>query len=416
VKKYLLITKVFPPKAGGGVPRLTNFALRMKNYGWEASVVTTSVKDGWLDKEKEKLLDGIRIQRMGEYNRGKRKVYQKIIGRLTPIDAHFGWALQVWKHLKSQDLSEYDLILTSGPPHSVHYVGAKASKQFGIKWIADFRDHLTLAPKYSVYSPINAWLDRQYEKAIHHRADFIITNTRINRRDILNAFPQTDSKKLKTIYNGFEPSELACTRKHSLWSTLPEKQFNYCYTGGMYGPHIDNYFFNGLKKAIEINPAIQNEMSIRIFGDIRKAHSTVKPFLESGILTLHDLIPANQVGNVLGFADGGLCWQAGDKRDRGTIPQKFFEYLGSRTPVFSVGRPDGEIGNLCRRYGIGISVEPNSATHVARAFLRFHELVKKQKLNYSKCPDKIFDKFKRENQAKDLANLFQRTTGENLTP
>lgn len=404
MNKFLLITTTFPPIAGGGVPRMANFANRLSTFGWQPKVITLGANDGWLDKEKEKRLQNIEVERIGQFDRGARNLFQKLHGRLQPIDPSFPWAREVWKNLASRNLAKYKIVFTSGPPHSIHYLGYKIAKRFGLKWIADFRDHFTLNPLYRVYSPVTSYFNRTCESIIYTHADKIITNTRINRRDILRHFPKANPKKLCTIYNGFEPTELINTSTKPAWETSPMKRTNYCYIGGMYGPKLDRVFFSGLEKALLVNPKLQKEIAIRVFGDTRKSMETLQPFIKSGVLTLHSPVPACQIGNLLAYADGGLSWQGGN--EKGRIPQKVFEYLGSKTPFFSVAPNNGEIGTLCRRFKMGISVNPDKPSEVATEFIRFHELIENREIDYSQMPDQVLSKFNRQFQAKKLAEIF----------
>ena len=40
-------------------------------------------------------------------------------------------------------MADYDAVITTGPPHSLHLIGLELKEELNIKWIADFRDPWT---------------------------------------------------------------------------------------------------------------------------------------------------------------------------------------------------------------------------------------------------------------------------------
>ena len=405
-QKILMITRKFPPASGGGTPRMANFASQLKRHNFDPTIITPSVPDGWVDREKEKTVSDLDIIRVGEMSRKKRHLTKKIVGRMMPIDPLFLWSLQVIKAIKRLDMSQHKLVFTSGPPHSVHYAGYKISQKYNLPWIADFRDQYTLAPEYRAYGPVHKKLDTLFEKLIYEHANFVITNTRINRRDVLKTFPNVKAQKFVTINNGFDKDELKQGTIEPPWCVRNSSTTNYVYLGGLRGHQIDKCFFEGFDLAAKNNPKLFKNIKLRIVGDLRHASPAVKQLINDGLITEHAPVPAKDIGTILQHADAGICWQRNDSRYRGTIPQKFFEYFGARKPVFFVGRTDGEIGRICSRYHIGVAADPISANQVADSFIRFHKSLRNHQLNYENCPARLFDQFNRTNQAKKLAEIF----------
>ena len=58
-------------------------------------------------------------------------------------------ARKFWIKPSVQFLTEYlsknkiDVVITTGPPHSLHIIGLQLKQKLGIKWVADFRDPWT---------------------------------------------------------------------------------------------------------------------------------------------------------------------------------------------------------------------------------------------------------------------------------
>ncbi|HJW11687.1 MAG TPA: glycosyltransferase, partial [Albitalea sp.] len=69
-----------------------------------------------------------------------------------------------------------ELIFTSSPPASAHWIGERLSREFGLPWVADFRDLWTDNPAYAA----PAWrraLDRRLEQRWFDRASGVVTVT-----------------------------------------------------------------------------------------------------------------------------------------------------------------------------------------------------------------------------------------------
>ena len=180
----------------------------------------------------------------------------------------------------------------------------------------------------------------------------------------------------------------------------------------MRGEGIDRFFFDGLGLALKSHPELVEEIAIRLVGGSRHMSPLIESFIERGVVSSHPPVPFDQVGNVLAHANGGLSWQGGYHQYRGMIVQKFFEYFATNTPMFIVGRPDGEMGNMLRRYSLGVATNPNSSHDVANDFVRFHNAVKAGEFDYSSCPDRLRRQFDRHNQAKLLAQVFDCVAGQ----
>ncbi|MFZ2431302.1 MAG: glycosyl transferase family 1, partial [Lutibacter sp.] len=169
MKKALIITYYWPPAGGSGVQRWLKFVKYFRDYGIEPIVYTVEnpnypILDESLSKD---IPEGLEIltQPIWEPNNlfaffGKKKT--ESAGFLNANPSFFGKILQYiranyfipdarkyWvkpstaylrKYLKSNKI---DVVITTGPPHSMHLIGLNLKKELNIKWIADFRDPWT---------------------------------------------------------------------------------------------------------------------------------------------------------------------------------------------------------------------------------------------------------------------------------
>jgi glycosyltransferase involved in cell wall biosynthesis len=226
--RILLITEFFPPVNVIASLRLYSFAKYWQKAGHEITVLTT------VKREKETDLDFdlspftiIKnaipfLPQSTESNfdrlsaiRGKKlsskvllkKFYDFIRDKTGCFSTHFPTFTDFWakKSIKSIDAQNFDLVLSSGGPYSVHLIGLALKKQNPkIKWIIDWRDLWTKDPYakgFFLFYPYEKFLENKF----HKNADLITSVSEANSR-ILEKMTQTT---VKTIYNGFDPDDFS---------------------------------------------------------------------------------------------------------------------------------------------------------------------------------------------------------------
>lgn len=390
---------------GGGVQRTVKFARYLPDHAWEPIVIAPGVSGeiSWQDESPLDLIKPEQVLRVGDRSSGKGTL-AKVCRRLLPVDAFFHWSTDVFRYCVANQLTTADVVLTSGPPHSVHRAGYLLARKFGMKWVADFRDHFTLGPEYRPVSRLHAQFDRRFEKAILETADAIVCNTRINRRELLAAFGYRYGSKVKTIYNGFD--------RNDLQPTLSERRQNsghrlvYLYLGGLRGGEIDDSFFRIVERLGQTHPAAADEFCFRIVGDISRRTPLVDRLVAQNLVELAPPVPSNALGDVLQSADACVTWQRDSKKYRGTIAGKVFDYIAAERPVFALGQEDGEVARLLNRFGLGECVSPTDTGAALARLLKFHESLRAGRFRMKQLRHGSVDHYSREYQAGQLAQIF----------
>lgn len=169
-KKILIVTYYWPPSGGVGVQRWLNYAIQLKERGWEPIIYTP--ENPQFEIQDESLLDRVKLIRVvkteiwepfkffhrltGNSNRKniqqglvlekkkksfKDKLFVWIRGNLFVPDPRKYWVKPSVSFLQKFILEEgIRTIITTGPPHSMHLIGLGLKKKIDISWIADFRD------------------------------------------------------------------------------------------------------------------------------------------------------------------------------------------------------------------------------------------------------------------------------------
>ena len=371
MKKILIITYYFPPSGGSGVQRWLKFVKYLPEFGWEPTVITT--KDGDYPSIDRSLLEdipkNIKIIRTKTPTFGN--VFHKMNKKNSEIpygslesssedslikkisiwfrlnlvipDARKIWNKYAFKAAKEELLShKYDFIVTTGPPHSTHLVGLKLKHKFNIKWIADLRDPWT---KMGYLKNVRRW-------KITERSDQILEQKVIKKCDLLFVAHQKilddfgNEEKMHLLTNGFDHEDFENIQKE-------KEQNNFCinYFGtiSLEANPISilkavNELFDKGNKNIRLNFRGKIDHKVKQIlqkedrNDLVKFHSytshkkTIKKMINSSLL----LLMVNNVPN-----------------NKGIIPGKIFEYIGSQIPIVAVGPKEGEVAKILEETNSG---------------------------------------------------------------
>jgi glycosyltransferase involved in cell wall biosynthesis len=271
---------------------------------------------------------------------GLRRHYYALV--LMP-DNRIGWrrpALAAGRRL----LAEWrpDIILASAPPFTGLFVARRLGREFGIPWVADYRDTWVDNP-YNTEPWWRRAIDRPVERALLKGAAGIVTVTPLWSADLARQY----GHEVATILNGYAEEDLIPpppARSSDILSIV--------YTGGVYPGFRDpSPLFAALARLgdgrrrveivfygpdpIEVMPlAERHAVADRVF---------VRPRVGHG-----------EALRLQAAADVLLLMQWNDARDAGNIPGKFFEYLGARRPILLLGYDGGILAQMIRERDAGV--------------------------------------------------------------
>ncbi|HPD95904.1 MAG TPA: glycosyl transferase family 1, partial [Tenuifilaceae bacterium] len=172
-KRVLIITYYWPPSGGAPVQRWLKFAKYLERFGWQPVIYTPENPESFYDDEslmrdvpkdieivKSHIWEPYDIYRMLTGKKGekiavgftsadkKKGVSHNLLmwlrGNLLIPDPRIFWVNPSVRFLKKY-LKEnpVDVVVTTGPPHSLHLIGLKLKRKLKVKWLADFRDPWT---------------------------------------------------------------------------------------------------------------------------------------------------------------------------------------------------------------------------------------------------------------------------------
>ncbi len=237
--------------------------------------------------------------------------------------------------------SHYDLIVTTGPPHSTHLVGFELKNRYKTRWIADFRDPWTKIHYLQLNPP--SYLARKIHSSLERKVIAQADHVLVVSQSILDELP-AGNKTL--LYNGFDATDFTDDRYQR--STVFRIKFIGQLTAGQdIKPLLGQIFraFADKKFKLTFIGTNLNEDCMRM----------IKPYQKRDQVEIKDFVTHSEAIAEMVDAELLLLMINDIAFNKGIITTKLFEYIGSRTKILCIGPPDGEAAQLIRKYRAGLS-------------------------------------------------------------
>jgi glycosyltransferase involved in cell wall biosynthesis len=388
-KKVLLFAAYFPPRRRVGSLRPFRFATQLKKNGWEVHVISIKDSGAELTKEETKALEGINqfeilppfdhtaSGKKGSKKSSKKKPLADFIDRNFPIDT---WWPLFWKHRK--EIEAYvtsvkpDIMWSTSDPWSVNHTAGKIAKQFGIPWVADFRDPWTLCSvRYGKRGwPLSA-IDKKVEQNILRRADYVTFTAESTRTKYQSHFPFIQHKS-SVLYNAFEVKEKTVRPDHL--PDLSDDSLNILFLGAFRDLSKAESMLEVLIRFKQKYPEESDQIRVFSMGELTGSDLDKSRLhkLEHVFRRL-DRVPHTQVPALVDYFDLNLLSTHPDRDD--IIPAKLYDYLASENPIFSLA-PNPEVGEIVRQTGSGLHFGPDETDAAADHLFHLVKLKKQGNL------------------------------------
>lgn len=375
--KVLIITYYWPPSGGAGVQRWLKFSKYLHEYGWSGIVYTPEnpeapATDTSLLADVSPQLTVIKRPIWEPYRLYKVFTRQK---KDQPVNAGFlsetkkpglaerfsVWlrgnlfipdARRFWIRPSSRFLKTYlqenpvDLIVSTGPPHSMHLIAMSLHRSLHIPWVADFRDPWTNIDFYKDLM-LTRRADRRHrtlEKKVLQSADHVITVG----ESMKNEFIALGAKNISVITNGYDEEDF------NQGNITPGKQFSIVHIGSINKDRNPRLLWQCLSELVKENVHLAESLQIRLVGktdldvwnDLEKTE--LMPYVER-----IDYLPHTGAVKEMFSAQVLLLLINNSRNAKGILTGKFFEYLASRRPILAVGPVDGDIASILKETGMG---------------------------------------------------------------
>lgn len=373
MKKVLVISYYWPPSGGSGVQRWVKFSKYLPSQGWQPVVYTPEnpellARDESLAADVSPQTEVIRRPILEPYgiwnairgakkggnsgaktevnpiNSGKKSIGQRaamwIRGNLFIPDPRCMWigpsVRFLNKYLKEHPV---DVIVSTGPPHSMHLIARKLSKATGLPWVADFRDPWTRM-FYFKHLHLGKWALKKHqklEKAVLDDATTVIAVSPLVKKE----FEEMTSTPVALITNGFDQGDIECA------PVSGDGCFNITHTGLFASDGNPDILWKVLADLCLEDKTFAEKLRIRLAG--KTDNEIISSIREAGLSgNLVDLGYQPHSAAVREQRSSSLLILPLRKEPeyKATLPGKLFEYLASERPILGIGQKDGAMAAI----------------------------------------------------------------------
>ncbi len=382
MKRVLIITYYWPPSGGAGVQRWLKFVKYLHEFGWEP-VVYTPLNPEIPYKDETLLSDipagteiiGSKIfepYQLYNYFTGKKKdakfqhgflkdsksaktsVAEKLAvwirGNIFIPDARAFWVRPSVKYLSAYlAKNPVDLIVSTGPPHSLHLIARALKKKTSLPWLADFRD-----PWTGIYYFDKLMLSQRakqkhlrLEQACLDEADHVVTVGETMKKD----FEARTNTPISVVTNGFDHTDFPPSEP------VKSEFFSIFYSGMFLPDQNPPELWEALAELTSENEAFAKALQLRFVG---KCDAGILADIErnrlGNYLLLEDYVPHNRLA-ALQQAAGILLLSINRIENASYIlTGKVFEYMAAGRPILALCPEESDVAKIIRDSGSGHTI------------------------------------------------------------
>lgn len=397
--RVLIITYLFPPTGGVGVPRFVSYTRYLPRHNCEPYVLTvrnpaTPAYDPDLARQVPPETKVFRTFNPGVPYALRDRLWKKIIAGQPEPAAATGKAPAaptpaamssarpaLWKSLVKRGIQrifcpdvqivwvpfairaarriiarhQIATVLLNLPPYSCLNIGVAVKRHFpNVKLILDFRDEWIenyLAQFDSAATDYKLRLAHRLEQSAVECADFVTMVTRSQLAQIRRRYPGQPDRKFLYAPNGFDPGLYAKFQPRP----APDGKVIVTYFGTVYNNPTYRPVVTYLDAADELPEQLRSRLETRFIGRVaREAASffdnrrhTVRQF---GFMGKEAALPYLEETSYNLIVGANPTVHGG----------KLFDYLGTGKPILALGPVEGEMAQLIRETRTGWCVDPDN--------------------------------------------------------
>ena len=437
MKRVLIISYYWPPTGGSGVQRWVKFAKYLPSEGWQPVIYTPEnpeqlATDASLEAEIPAEAEIIKTHIIEPYELYKKFLrksgHSKEAVEVNPVNAQNKSFLQkvamwvrgnlflpdprcMWIRPSVSYLKKYlkdhpvDLIVSTGPPQSMHIIGMKLARQTGLPWIADFRDPWTRIFYFkhlSMTRTTERW-HKKMEKKVLDAASAVVAVSPLVQQE----FQEMTQTPVELITNGFDECDFAgaaCTEA----AGGKDKDFIITHTGLFAADGNPSVLWETLRDKCIKDPVFKDRLKIKLIGKTdRQITESIEAAGLGENLTDMGYQPHDKAVEEQRRASLLILPLRKEPEYKAVLPGKLYEYLASWRPVLGIGQPDGAMSMILNTTKTGVVFNWEDKASVSR----FIDLCWKNHLEGRLVVDDAdISQFTRRNLTRRMAELFERLT------
>ena len=328
------------------------------------------------------------------------KLMLYVRGNFFIPDARVGWVKPSVK-LLSKYIAEnpVDVVITTGPPHSLHLIGMQLQKDLNVKWIADFRDPWTTI-HYHKSLRLNKASERKHkalEASVLKAADIITVTSPTTKKE----FEMITETPIEVITNGYDISGKIDFEMDS--------KFSISHIGSLLSERNPEFLWKVLAEICREDTSFKNDLQLKFAGAVS---DDVKQSLENfqlmencevlGYVSHSEALRLQHKSQVL------LLVEINSAETRAIIPGKLFEYLAAKRPIIALGPKESDIEGIINETKSGKFFSYWDDDELKTEILQLYKDFKNGEL---KIASEGIEKYSRRELTRQMASLIVVSSG-----
>lgn len=295
-----------------------------------------------------------------------------IRGNLFIPDARVGWVRPSVKFLKRYVAQNpVDVIITTGPPHSLHLIGMQLQKKMDIKWIADFRDPWTTIHYHKSLRLTQASEKKHklLEAEVLNSADRIVVTSPSTKKE----FSALTPKPITVITNGHDLAEAG--------HTTVDASFSISHIGSLLSERNPVLLWRVLSEISNADTSFRADLQLNFAGAVSgeveeslRQHGLLDHCFFLGYVPHAKAVALQRKSQLL------LLVEMDRQETRAIIPGKLFEYLAARRPILAIGPAGSDMEGIIQETGAGKFFTYNEEARMKEELLQLYRKYKTGKL------------------------------------
>ncbi|WP_084153709.1 polysaccharide deacetylase family protein [Simplicispira psychrophila] len=354
-KNILMVAFHFPPQSGSsGILRTLNFVKYLPENGWQPIVLTATAR-AYTEQRNDlvasipsqtKIIRGFALDAARHLSIGGK--YPLILA--LPDRWSSWWLGTVWAGLRLIREQRPDIIWSTYPISTAHWIGSTLSRFSGLPWVIDFRDPMVTADYPDHKLQRRLW--SQMENRFMHQATACIFTTQRAASSYALRYPEM-AKKCRVIENGFEEEIFENTKPNR--SNIPEDCLLMLHSGLIYPKDRNpSHFFAAVQSLVASGQLDRTKLRIRFrapqHGDEVCAFAT-KYGLQDIVEVEPPISYQDAISEMMG-ADALIVFQG--RNFNAQIPAKIYEYIRAQRPVLALLDPVGDTATQLSQFEEGV--------------------------------------------------------------
>ena len=416
--KVLIITYYWPPAGGSGVQRWLKFVKYLQNFDIEPVVYTVAnanylKQDSSLESEIPKNINILKQpiwqptdiffwkknkqQKKGISNLSKGGFLSFVRGNFFIPDPKVFWVKKSVKFLQRfLNNHKVDVIISTGPPHSMHLIAKKIHQKNNIKWIADFRDPWTDLYYNKDFKQLSFAKNKnkKLETSVLKNADCVVTVSNHLKKQFAAI-----AKNVEVITNGFDDEVLSEN------TFVLDKKFTISYIGLLPKQSNPKVLFGVLNQLCIENKDFKKDLQLNFIGDIAdevqleiENNNLLETASFTGYVAHKKAIEFQKKAQVL------LLLIPNVVNNKGILTGKLFEYLTAKRPILAIGPEDGDLATILKETNAGVISDFNNSVKLKVEILHLYQQYKTGSLEVS---SKNINQYHRKELTQQLATIIK---------